>query len=397
MKTIKYMAYAITLLMACLMFNACRDIVEATPGDDFSSDGAPTIAKVTTPSNFTTEVAAGNMGDWLTIHGDNLAHVTAILFNDVEVDLKEIFAVRQRINVAIPVVAPRDKTNTLTVRTALGETSVPFTVYIPEIQVDGLENEFALPGSQAIITGKFFDLYGLTGEEAVITLGETPLTVVEKTDTRLVLALPEDAQDGAVITLNSPNLEQPIKLTYRDRGVPLFQSYSHSYLFDGGYLWTDRNYVTDGTAEDDPTSPIGGSFFRRKNVYGAWNWDTLLAGHFDLDDADVANNPENYDLKFEVWTNKTHPLSTGDFIFWGNQSDDKMKLRWNPAQGGVSFNTYGEWRTITLNARTFFQSNDGENTLKVGSNDLTIVYQPQNGIDADFAFVNFRFVKKATQ
>ena len=99
-------------------------------------------------------------------------------------------------------------------------------------------------------------------------------------------------------------------------------------------------------------------------------------------------------MKFEVWTPNAHPLSTGDFIFWSKQSDDKMKLRWNPASENVSFNTNGTWQTITLEAQSFFRDNNGANTLQVGANDLTIVYQPKNDLDADFAIVNLRFVKK---
>lgn len=260
--------------------------------------------------------------------------------------------------------------------------------------VNGFENEFAAAGTDAVVTGRFFDLYGLSGESASITIDGNPLKVVEKSDTRIVFTIPEGTAEGAEVVLNSPKMKTPYRLKFRDRGVPFFASYEKSYLFGQGFLWTDQGYFTDGTQEGDPVSPIGGSFFRRRNTYGAWNWDTLIAGHFDLADADVAAHTENYNVKFEVWTPKTNPLSTGDFIFWSTQSNDKMKLRWNPASGGSSFNTNGEWRTITLDAKTWFQSNDGKNTLKTGSNDLTIVYQPQNALDADFALTNFRFVKK---
>ncbi len=208
---------------------------------------------------------------------------------------------------------------------------------------------------------------------------------------------PVNATDGAKIAINSPKIQEPISLPYRDKGVPLFANYDKTYLFGQGFLWTDQSYITDGTQEGDPKAPIGTSFLRRKNTYSAWNWDTLIAGHFDLTDTDVIDHLENYDIKFEVWTAKTNPLPTGDFIFWSKQSDDKMKLRWNPVSNGVSLNTNGEWRTITLDAQTWFRDNDGEKVLQVGNNDLTIVYQPHNGFDADFGMVNFRFAKKRSK
>ncbi len=393
-KIINHISYMVIGSLALLLMSACQDIVDHPVGDDFSSEGAPTVEKVSPVDQLDSSIVQGEMGQWLAIQGDNLAHVKAILFNDVSVDLKKIYAVRKQINVAIPAEAPTNLTNTITVQTELGEVTYPFTILFPNLVVNGFENEFAMPGSNAVITGQFFDLYGLSADDAAITIDGKSLAVVEKSDTRLVITIPEGTADGAEVVLNSPKMKEPYKLKFRDRGIPFFASYEKSYLFGQGFLWTDQSYITDGMQDGDPVSPIGGAFLRRKNSYSAWTWDTLIAGHFDLTDADVVANTENYNVKFEVWTPKTNPISTGDFIFWGTQSNDKMKLRWNPASGNSSFNTNGEWCTITLDAKTWFQSNDGEKTLKVGSNDLTIVYQPQNALDADFALVNFRFVSK---
>lgn len=398
MKLINRLSYTAVSIICLLLMSACQDIVDNPAGDDFSSDGAPKIEKITPIAQLDTPITQGEMGQWLAIQGDNLAHVKAILFNDVSVDLKKIYAVRKRINVAIPAEAPTNLTNTITVQTEQGEETFPFTILFPDLVINGFENEFVAPGSNAVITGQFFDLYGLSADDASITMNGNPLTVVEKNDTKLVVTIPEGTVDGAEVVLNSPKMQTPYKLKIRDRGVPFFESYDKSYLFGQGFLWTDQSYISDGTQEGDPVSPIGGSIFRRKNSYGAWNWDTLIAGHFDIPNTpegnDVVANTENYNVKFEVWTPKSNPLSTGDFIFWSTQSDDKMKVRWNPVASGSSFNTNGEWRTITLDAKTWFQSNDGTKTLHLGSNDLNIVYQPHEALDADFALVNFRFVKK---
>ena len=396
MKTIKSILYTISLSLTALLFGACQDVVNNPQVEDFSSDGAPTISKITTVTDLEQGITQSAMGQWVALQGDNLANVTSIRFNDVAVNMKEIYAVRHRINVQVPSEAPSNQTNTLTITTPLGEVTVSFTIDFPPLKVNGLLNEFAMPGSDATVTGEYFKLYGLLGDDATFTLDGKPLTIKEKTDNKIVFTIPSDVPDGAAIVLNSPKLKAPITLSYRDKGVPLFASYDKSYLFDGGYLWTDRSYFSDGTQQGDPTPPIGTSFLRRKNVYSAWTWDTLIGGHFDLSaaDSDVAQHTENYYLKFEVWTPNAHPLSTGDFIFWSKQSDDKMKLRWNPASENVSFNTNGTWQTITLEAQSFFRDNNGANTLQVGANDLTIVYQPKNDLDADFAIVNLRFVKK---
>lgn len=380
--------------LAVLMLSACHDIVDIPDGEDFSSDGVPTITKISFIDQPDSAITTGEMGQWLAIQGDNLAQVKALLFNDISVDLKNLYAVRHQISVAIPAEAPNKLTNTVTIQTDKGEITYPFTILFPDIIVNGFVNEFATAGDEAVITGRFFDLYGLSGLEATVTLNGTPVTLTDKSDTRLAFKVPDNITDNTEVVLNSPKMKKPDTLFFHNRGIPFFESYDKSYLFDKGFLWTDQSYVSDGTNTGNPVSPLGGSFFRRKNSYSAWNWDTLIGGHFDLTDTDVADHTENYNLKFEVWTAKANPLSTGDFVFWSRQSDDKMKLRWDPVSNGASFNTNGAWQTITLDAKTFFQDNEGKKTLHVGSNDITIVYQPHNDLDADFAFVNFRFVKK---
>ena len=397
MKTISYISVIVKFLVAGALLAACQNVVDNPSVEDFSANGAPTISQITPVDSLDKPITQSQMGKWLTIQGDNLANVTSILFNDIEVNLKDVYAVRNRINVAVPAEAPGNLTNTITVRTTLGEATTNFTILFPKLQVNGLENEFAQPGSNVVVTGEYFKLYGLTNDDATFTLNGESLPVVEKTDKKIVLTIPVNAPDGAKIVINSPKIQEPISLPYRDKGVPLFANYDKTYLFGQGFLWTDQSYITDGTQEGDPKAPIGTSFLRRKNTYSAWNWDTLIAGHFDLTDTDVIDHLENYDIKFEVWTAKTNPLPTGDFIFWSKQSDDKMKLRWNPVSNGVSLNTNGEWRTITLDAQTWFRDNDGEKVLQVGNNDLTIVYQPHNGFDADFGMVNFRFAKKRSK
>ena len=90
-----------------------------------------------------------------------------------------------------------------------------------------------------------------------------------KNDTKLTLTIPKDTPDGSKIVLNSPKLKEPFVLVYRDKGIPFFESYNKSYLFGKDLLWTDQNYLTDGTHKSDPISPVGISYFRRKNTYSA--------------------------------------------------------------------------------------------------------------------------------
>ena len=212
MKTISYISVIVEFLVAGALLAACQNVVDNPSVEDFSANGAPTISQITPVDSLDKPITQSQMGKWLTIQGDNLANVTAILFNDIEVNLKDVYAVRNRINVAVPAEAPGNLTNTITVRTTLGEATTNFTILFPKLQVNGLENEFAQPGSNVVVTGEYFKLYGLTSDDATFTLNGESLPVVEKADKKIVLTIPANAPDGAKIVINSPKIQEPISL-----------------------------------------------------------------------------------------------------------------------------------------------------------------------------------------
>ena len=106
MKTISYISVIVKFLVAGALLAACQNVVDNPSVEDFSANGAPTISQITPVDSLDKPITQSQMGKWLTIQGDNLANVTSILFNDIEVNLKDVYAVRNRINVAVPAEAP---------------------------------------------------------------------------------------------------------------------------------------------------------------------------------------------------------------------------------------------------------------------------------------------------
>ena len=93
----------------------------------------------------------------------------------------------------IPRTIPGEVNNKLYYETELGNTSVDFTVQIPEVSISGLYNEFALPGSSIKVNGAYFDLYGFGGgeESSTITMNGVALEVDSLTEQYMSIVIPE--------------------------------------------------------------------------------------------------------------------------------------------------------------------------------------------------------------
>ena len=105
-------------------------------------------------------------------------------------------------------------------------------------------------------------------------------------------------------------------------------------------------------------------------------------------DEDIASNPSGYVFKFETNSASNSPFYDGGYHF---VIGDDM-YTWNPSGSG-SFNTYGTWRTITIDlgemAPSLREQGAGTYWYKF------VINAP--GVDwrgLDHSFTNFRIEKK---
>lgn len=375
MKIYSLKAYGLILTLI-IGLASCQDIV--TYDDDYddglTSTGVPVITKVTAVDNEEAELDGSAMGEMIAIHGSNLSNVKSIVFNDVATDVKTVYAVNSKILLPVPRVIPNEVTNKIVITTELGSVSRDFAVAIPQLFVEGLYNEFATPGDTVEVVGRNFDLYQLNAESGSVFVNETEVTILKATADRLTIAIPEGTADNSTVKVVSP-IEEPIVVPFRDWGLSI-----QNYL-DG--IWGDtEKYLTDGSNPGDP-DPLAGiaAFSRIKGNFEAWSWNVPFGYGFNLEDADMAANPQNYVVKMEVLTKSNRALSIGNLIV-GSYS-------WNPGAGGLAFNTYDAWRTVSFAVSDVFPD------LKSGEwNNFSVVFQPSENYEADFSFSNARIVKK---
>jgi hypothetical protein len=367
-----YIKKCLFIFAISLTVISCSDVVTYNDNwdDELTSFESPSITDIMSPTQ-NTSISEVVFDDSINVVGDNLTGVKSIVINDIEVDLLTIYATRHKITLSIPREIPLEISNTITVVTNLGQASYPLFVSIPEIKVDGLYNEFALPGDTVQIIGSNFDLYNLIEENTVISYNGETVNATNFTSNSIDIVIPLNAVNNTKFVLSSPKVTNPIDISYRNEGYLLFD-------FDN---YSDR-YVTDGSKAGDPIA-LKGSFIRMAGSFAAWSYTNLFAKNYTISDQDILDNPQNYYFVFEVYTSSSESVSTNDQIKFNNNI-------WDPNGNSTPLNTYDTWRTMRMEVADAFP-NSG--TYALGKR-FFLLCQPKSERDFDFSMANFRLVKK---
>ena len=388
----KSLSFKPIILLFCIAFNfsACQDIV--TYNDDYddgmTSKGVPVINAIydSADRDLLLPITSGDLEQMIVLNGSNLSHAKKVMFNDVEVSADQVYATSSSAYLPIPRQIPLDVNNKLYYETELGSTTYDFEVSIPLVQVNGLYNEFALPGTSVQMKGKYFDLYGFGGKTSTSTIkmNGVELKVDSISDKYMSVVIPEDAQDNSIIEVSymgAGAVNYTEKIPYR---MTNFIIWNLSHPDDCG-LWAGKELIRNEVGENDPET-LYGPYFRVIGNYNAWSWNNLLCGGFNCP-ADVAQNPGDYNFKFEVYSPARHPFydSAGyGYLVQLNNGN----YPWNPSANG-SFNTYGKWCTISVDLQTV-----SGNTFTEGWTGLSFILQPNSDWSIDHSFANIRIEKK---
>jgi len=378
--TYNAMKMCLVFLTVVMLFGCNKDIVtyDKIKKESDVSTAPPAISAITKVDR-TTALAEADLSQLVMIQGTNLSGLKSIKFNDVDADLSQAYVKAKEIIVPVPRILPGTVNNKVTVTTALGETTFDLKINVPALQVSGLFNEFALPGDTTTIVGDNFDIYKLTKEDAKVSFGGTQATVLSGDQKTLTVIVPASIPKAeAVVTVITPELPDGLKMNYRHLG---------QIVNIQNKLWQGEQWLTNGTNLGDPKA-INGQFSHIKGVtVGQWGWyDNVHGCNFPVTDPDILNHLDQYDLKFELNTEKDHPLSQ---MFIKFSERFQISYEWNLYDSGVSLNTYGNWQTITLDAKTvmgqLFPNND---------NFFSIAINPGVQTNLDFSISSMRLVKK---
>lgn len=404
---IKNIGLTAVLLMALA---SCSDVVDYVVPDKTVNHGAPSITSIydVKDTGYVSPLSGGMLNQMLHIKGQNLAKVKKITFNNLEVDIRQVYAESDEAWVKIPRIIPEVQNDILYYETEQGSYTMTFPVTIPQVSISGLRNEFALQGNEVQLNSEYMDLYGFND-----TTETSPATIyIENVDSGYrqtihcdsctenytSIVIPADCPDNSLIHFAWNEIDGPKTATipYRMSKSLLFGNFSS----DMGWWNADsKALVAQGGVDGAPES-LGYNFLRVKGTYSLWAYNGWGWGANWLND-DAAAHPENYVLKFEVCSNSSTPYySYGDNGKNGSRNggynitlnSGSKRCQWDPVSDGIT-NTYGRWITVSIPLVDAL----GGSTATPGSwYSCEFVLQPNSG-DAwtvDHSFGQFRIEPK---
>lgn len=365
----KITLYFISIVLLCTVLISCND-------DDTANSGNPELVSVTSTTDFNIPLTSCNLGDWVVLHGKNLHNISNIVINGVEVNMREAFLESEKVTLQIPRALPADGEPTNAIKITNGDYAVELgmDITIPQLYLTGLDNEWALIGDTVKINGANFDIYAVTAEKSQIHFGDVPAKITETTASYVSVIVPEGSKRGSRITIQSDAANMTVPGLYCD-DRNLFEG------FEGGFGWAGTdNMVTDGTKEGDIPS-CNGKYLRIHRDHDG-GWFAFIANGYVWPE-EMWNNPEEWCLKFEIATNKAINKKFVQF--------DQTKYIWEP-WSATEFNTYGKWKTITLEMTDVLKDGYTQNP-----NDGFLFQLSLNGGDneaVDFSLDNYRLYHK---
>lgn len=382
----------LTIGAMALAAASCSDVVNYDDGveDIFAADGAPVIEAIydVEDTESTAPLSGGSLDQMLRIHGRNLSHVKSVTFNGIEVPVSQIYATSADAWLKVPRAIPEATDNKLVYTTELGTLTRDFEVSIPSMRLEGLGNEFCQAGESVQVLGDYFDLfgYGVEGSGASVSIAGTPLEIDSITEEYMSIVIPEGTPDNTLIDFawEEPDGPKTKTVAFRyTRGI-LLEDLSSVGWWDSSV----HNYITAGNNSGDPR-PTLGSYFRFNGNFDQWTWYQFGGGANWPESMDCRGRESEYVFKFEVYSAAKTPFY--DSQDWGYQfalNDSDPLYVWNPS-AGMSFNTYGRWRTVTIPLDQVAR----KGTVEPGTwSNFQMVMQPntEGGWSVDHCFANFR-------
>ena len=411
----KYIYIIGVMAMAMGTLSSCQDIVDYETPDLYSANGAPEISAIydATTVEDKNPIEGGELSQMIRLVGKNLSHVKSITFNGIPVDKSHIYAESNKCVVTIPRTTPEVADNKLVYTTELGSTTRDFEVSFPSISINDMENEFAKPGSTVTIRGDF-GLYNLGKDNLTVKVGDKECTVgdptyITPTQTDITITIPQDAPDckGLDFSYAKPDGTEGHTLVpyrmYQYSVMPVFKNDDGSRNDDLAGWWNDETKaaVVEGTQPGGPEDP-GHPYFYIDDIYEAWCWQAF-GWKTDWRNADATAHPENYVLKFEMWTDPNHPFpisvndnANADGFIWSFNDADSYE--WNVSRG-TKYNTNGKWITQTLSLEDVAKNGLMQVLDPTQQNFMNVnfVLQPcdeENDWELQFAIANIRIQPK---
>lgn len=422
----KWPFFVVGVTALAMGFTACED----EPDKFELTDGKPTISyirpqDVNAKDSLLTEAFTGS---GICIVGENLTSIKEMYFNDIKAILNTSYITNHTMLVTVPGDIPASNTGKIyMINKTQDTTTYDFRVIVPGPSVTSMVCEHVPVGETAVVKGQYF----VNDPNQPLTVTFTginnsvnvPVTKINKiTPSEIQFVVPEEAVEGQieVTTIYGKALS---KFYFNDRRnlitdfdgenhagptgvVPQGWNLKPTYSSEGGIPGCG-NYCQVGPSAMDPDA---GWFEDMKLSFwcGNWNGDPMsikegagipLRNFIDFSDW------ENMSFKMELCIPSSNPWQTGalQILFannkqcandgWQNNTYihtkangglDLPRALYNPwKDNGGTFDTKGEWITVTIPLTQFIYNDDGSKApapMNPESFDSFVIWPKSGGV-----------------
>ncbi len=369
-------------LSAGFLAVSCED----SPTAFVPADGVPTVHYVRYADQDVL-IEQAYMEETICIVGDNLRSVNQLWFNDQQAVLNTSYMTANTIVVGVPKEMAKVQTDKMYLITAAKDTvTYDFKVLAPAPIIRSMSCEVRKPGEVVTIYGDYFT------EPLTISFPGADVTDFKSIEkTAVTFTIPDGALTGKIkITTDSGTAQSPFR--YNDLSglitnfdgatdvVPQGWNIAATYSSEGGI---DGQYVVLGPGTLDAAAAWN-EVYKLPFWCGNWNGDPMsitagpgipICNFIDM------TNFSNMAVKFELNIPKENPWSSGamQLVFtsaevcandaWQNNTYihtsategglDLCRGLYRPWEATGSFDTNGEWITVTVPIAEFTYNADG--------------------------------------
>ena len=384
MKNNKYIKMLFSALIVVVMFamTACED----EPDKYEVAGGLPSVDYVRLPKIEAADslITASYMSNTICLVGNNLRSVYELYFNDRKAVLNTSYITDHTLIVNVPRTIPEKVTDKIYMVTRNRDTvSYDFRVIVPAPTIHSMSCEFARAGEHVTLTGDYF--LDDPNKPIAVKIGSVAveqITHVSKTEIGFVM--PANVESGFVYVTSIYGTSRS-KFRYRDTRNILFDWDGSHGGHEKGHGWqkatkliTDDEHSLDGAyvrfaGELDDTAWKESSF--------SFNyWPDEDHGYMRLSSREpFAAMIQKYGLeglqfKFEVNVPKENPWTACamQVIFTDMETVSYSNLNskyiadvtvprglWIPWKETGSYDTNGQWQTVTMNLKDFTMTHEG--------------------------------------
>lgn len=397
-KTISYL-FAATLLVSGLSSCDKADY----PQRFRATEGVPTVHSVRYADK-DTYIEQAFMEEVVCILGENLKSVHEVLFNDQQAILNTSYITDNTLLVQVPKTMAKVETDKIYLVTAKSDTvTYNFRVLPPAPRVKSMSFEYAADGQEVTITGSYF--YQKAGAALVVEFPNATVENIPDADITLEtikVKVPAGAQPGRVKVTTASGTGSS-EFMFRDNRGLLFDFDGTNGLYTANKGWHAAPIVDGGVSGQclqlngsrQEFTADGGDWHDGDAHFEYWagNWqDPETYGTWDgrrlIDIVDFSNFGSMV-LKFEIKIDPSTPwtgcpmqiifsgvqhVSNGNAdvkdiygvtlpgcnnTYFNNTSISLPRYMWRPWAATGSFDTNGEWITVTFPISDFTSFFDG--------------------------------------